>query len=206
MKFAWLPLLIAVPATYVHAQESPSLAAEHLDLLSSHCHFALPETLRKSVLSSSRKDYASGYVQFSFLIAFTEKAPQLRGQVSFNCIDQTKVAPLTITSPNITSEKVKNLRPKKPSVIIREEDAGGRYFRHLAWERKLRAANWVANVAFSDYTFGDGQRSGSSFYLVCHADVIDRCFEIASEDGTSHSRSETLQVLKFLSKILSTEP
>jgi hypothetical protein len=69
-------------------------------------------------------------------------------------------------------------RISKPSVQIAAEDAGGRYFRHVAWEGSIKGANWEGVAAHIDYLFGDGVRSPQTQYLVCQAPENNRCLLI----------------------------
>lgn len=59
---------------------------------------------------------------------------------------------------------------RRPSMLIREEDAGGRYFRHVKWEKKYVAKNWEGRVAYIDYVYGDGVKTVLQQYVFCQYD------------------------------------
>lgn len=68
--------------------------------------------------------------------------------------------------------------PKSPGAQIDEENSGGRYFRHVAWERDYDGASWKGKLAYVDYIFGDGQQNKVHQYLICRAPDYRACFNI----------------------------
>jgi len=76
---------------------------------------------------------------------------------------------------------------------IANEDSGGRYSRHVVWERRYSGSNWSGTIAYVDSIFGDGSRLRIPAYiLTCPKDVGLTCFSLEFErnDLTSEEVDE----------------
>ncbi|MBS77811.1 MAG: hypothetical protein CMO32_19070 [Variovorax sp.] len=58
------------------------------------------------------------------------------------------------------------------------EDAGGRYFRHVAWQRRINGPRWTGQWAFIDSLQGDGARSAINAYLMCFTSRSNICIHM----------------------------
>lgn len=104
-------------------------------------------------------------------------------------------AKLETTCPSASTDSP----AKTPRQIIKEEDAGGRYFRHIAWEREISGKNWAGLVAYSDYLFGDSEKSTTYDYLICSKN--SQCFSYSINKKprlTAKERDAALDIFKSI--------
>lgn len=66
----------------------------------------------------------------------------------------------------------------EPKALINDEDSGGRYFRHVAYQVELQAINWKAMLASVDFVVGDNARSPVNEYLICDATIMKPCMTV----------------------------
>lgn len=201
MNVRWSLLATTLLCGFAHAQTPNILLAEHLEIMGSACKFSIPVDTRNNVIGSIKEELSGGAFRLVFLISLGLKESSPKGRISFSCSSrQTNSSTYEPPQRGIGGENNK-IRTLTPREIIREQDSGGRYFRHVAWEKKIGGSNWPANVAFSDYLFGDGKKSYTNFYLICHAELAVPCFEFSDEKTTRPSRKASLQILNFIREI-----
>lgn len=104
-------------------------------------------------------------------------------------------AKLEFTCPS----KIVELPTKMPEQIIKEEDAGGRYFRHVAWQREIHGNNWQGIIAYSDYLFGDSEKIPTYDYLVCQK--YSQCFSYSINTDPKLNAHEIESALGLLKTI-----
>jgi hypothetical protein len=65
-----------------------------------------------------------------------------------------------------------------------QEDSGGRYCRHVVWQREYEGVGWVGTIAYVDSLYGDGTRQDiPEFILVCPAISGLTCFTLEIRTG-----------------------
>lgn len=79
-----------------------------------------------------------------------------------------------------------------PRELMAQEDTGGRYFKHVKWQKDVAGLNWKGRVAYADYILGDGIISFSSSYLICPAVKENFCVKIDIKHPTKPTSLEQL--------------
>jgi hypothetical protein len=87
--------------------------------------------------------------------------------------------------------------PSDAKSVIEQEDAGGRYFRHVASQALVEGRNWRATVAAIDYEFGDGQKERVNQYLACDAVAARPCLSV-TVSKPSHLTSESASAVRTM--------
>ncbi|MCT8174973.1 hypothetical protein [Variovorax sp. CY25R-8] len=150
-----------------HAQEkSPR---EVLQLVESHCRLRLAPAFNDG-LSAAHVDRreVDGRRYGSFLLE--SRVPDTSGsprtvQTRLSCALD---APATALP----------LEPTSPRELLAMEDAGGRYFRHVAWQRRINGPRWTGQWALIDSLQGDGARSAINAYLMCFTSRSNICIHM----------------------------
>lgn len=133
--------------------------------VSTFCRYDLSALAPMLTYASSEPLSPSG-VKVIFHLKSTRQTPFISAEVSISCI-----APFS----DATGEG--GVIPDAETVI-QDEDAGGRYFRHVASQKVVNGRNWRANVAVIDYIVGDAQRVRKNELLACNADAIAPCISM----------------------------
>lgn len=138
---------------------------EGLRVARTHCGYDLTE-LKPSLIAANVESFSSSGIAITFRLKSKIQAQPVAAQLSINCA----------VSPS-NSERQGEVVPDARAVI-QEEDAGGRYFRHVASQRLVPSRNWRASVAVVDYVEGDAQRVRSNDVLACNADALAPCISL----------------------------
>lgn len=88
-----------------------------------------------------------------------------------------------------------------PREQIEQEDSGGRYYRHIAWQRNTAGINWKGQIAHVDALHGDGDVLPTNFYLVCLKVEGNLCLQIDVQPPRTAKRKVHLTVMKMISRI-----
>lgn len=189
MKSVGIAWAIFAIHTAGYANEDEFLKLTAVDRLKIECGYDLGEQMVGSIISGEVKEgdfNSEKYINFNFQIDLKLLQKKTTGSISFNCI------------LNEPSAKYEN--SLTPAQLIQQEDAGGRYFRNIAWQRKISGRNWSGLIAYSDYLFGDGQKSLTYNYLICPAALQCFSFEIDPKIKlTSKERGVALSLIKKIS-------
>lgn len=157
--------------------------------LKHECGYDLGEEIVGSIVSEEVKQgvfHAGRYISFEFQINFGPLKKKTVARILFNCTSEGSSAPYG--------------QLLTPAQLIQREDAGGRYFRHVAWQKKISGRNWSGLVAYSDYLFGDGQKSLTYTYLICPISLQCFYFEINPQIRlTSKEREAGLDLMRGIS-------
>lgn len=163
-----------------------------LTLLEQNCGYRLGSSIEQVIMLAEAKT-ANDYQYFSFLTRIRLPGRFVNAKMSFGC-----------ESPMSESASVSYQSPRE---IIAGEDAGGRYSRHVAWERAFSAANWSGRIAYVDSVFGDGLKSSSpGLLLICPHTFISLCPSFEVLDKISLKRSEVNAVVRLLETIVYSPP
>lgn len=163
-------------------------------IASSRCGYDLSE-LRHMLISASRDIIAKEGVTITFQMKYKSKsrARKISARMSISCserrgdsIDQVDQV------PDATS-------------VIQNEDAGGRYFRHIASQKVLKGRNWRVSVAVVDYVLGDGQRVKVNEVVACNADAVAPCINLMVDWASIISCGQLKYLYLALEKIAVTE-
>lgn len=136
-----------------------------LQLVKTHCGYDLTE-LKPSLIAANVESFSSSGMAITFRLKVKSQAQPVVAQLSINCSASTGIK-------EHQGEGVSDARS-----VIQEEDAGGRYFRHVASQRLVQSRNWRATVAVVDYVEGDAQRVRSNDVLACNADALAPCISL----------------------------
>jgi hypothetical protein len=158
-------------AASTHAQQASP--REVLQLVESHCRLKLAPKFSEGLSAAhvDRRDVGGrryGSFQLESRVPDTSGSPRTI-QTRFSCaLDAHANAP--------------PLEPTSPRELLAEEDAGGRYFRHVAWQKQISGSRWTGQLAFIDYLQGDGARSAVNAYLMCFTSRSNICIHMEVQD------------------------
>ncbi|MBY4766743.1 hypothetical protein [Burkholderia ambifaria] len=133
-------------------------------------------------MKSSKSRFESDVFHADFYLELTPAGRRLMASLSFACVVKKK-------DMNGSGERV----PLTARGEIANEDSGGRYSRHVVWERRCSGSNWSGTIAYVDSIFGDGSRLRIPAYiLTCPKDIGLTCFslEFERDDLTSEEVDE----------------
>lgn len=184
-------LFLAMPMVSA-ARDTPSAPlAETLDRIKIECGFDLQRWLMTSTVGAQVEPMGSN--GFRALIDVQPKnwTAKAKIQFAFNCPIR---AQKSLRGDALASKPIESIPSKGTSAraVIEDEDAGGRYARHVASERAICAANWQGTVAYVDSLFGDGQNTPMTFLLACDAQLSRPCIEVHVKP-TIHLRGKKLE-------------
>lgn len=186
VSIVWMVLALHLSCNAKATDFSRPTAADRLKI---ECGYDLGEEITREIISEEIKEGvfdSAKYVNFDFRINLRILQKEVAAKIVFNCIDE--------------GSPVSYKKSLTPVQLMRQEDAGGRYFRHVAWQRKIHGRNWSGLIAYSDYLFGDGQKTPTYTYLICRAQSLCFNFEIDPRDKlTSREREAVLDLIKGIS-------
>ena len=155
--------------------------AKAISLLRELCGYSLDNSMLNKV-KSSKSRFESDVFHADFYLELTPAGRRLMASLSFACVVKQK-------DMNGSGERV----PLTARGEIANEDSGGRYSRHVVWERRYSGSNWSGTLAYVDSIFGDGSRLRIPAYiLTCPKDIGLTCFslEFERDDLTSEEVDE----------------
>ena len=85
--------------------------------------------------------------------------------------------------------------------IIEQEDSGGRYYRHIVWERPYTGMNWKGTIAYVDWDYGDGQKGMvPAYFLVCPDKEagVSSCFSLEAKHPEKLTAQESNAIPNLL--------
>lgn len=164
-----------------------------LELSKSLCGYELNQ-LQPALSILSIKRFPPDGVQLIFDVNLVEKSKALTAQMTISCVGPTN-------NSIQTSDSVPDAQ-----AVIQEEDAGGRYFRHVASQTLINGQNWRASVAAIDYLLADGQRVDKNEIVACNADVISPCIFFSISKPKRLSKSYLKLAHSMIEKIAIVRP
>lgn len=196
--FAAVALLMSLSmgCSALPAAETVAIAGQ----VRSECGFDLQAPFLAVVTQASVEATGEKTLRASFTVRPDGWPPASRIQFVFNCTARQS-PPERILHQQAHPEAVKSA-----STIIEEEDAGGRYARHVATERRVRSSNWQGTVAHVDSLVGDGQRSPMTFLLACDRKLARPCFEVHVEPAVRATQGRRLDPIYELMRSVSHAP
>lgn len=153
-----------------------------------HCGYDLSE-LKPFLIAANVESFPSSGMVITFRLKSKSQAQSIAAQLSINC-----------ASSSINTEGKGEVVPDARTVI-QEEDAGGRYLRHVASQRLVQSRNWRANVAVVDYVEGDAQRVRSNDVLACNADVLAPCISLQVDKPLRLSNKSMKLIYSMIERI-----
>lgn len=153
-----------------------------------HCGYDLTE-LKPVLIAANVESSSSSGMAITFRLRSKSQAQSIAAQLSINC-----------SSSPINTEGQADVVPDARAVI-QEEDAGGRYFRHVASQRLVQSRNWRANVAVVDYVEGDAQRVRSNDVLACNADALAPCISLQVDKPLRLSNKSMKLIYSMIERI-----
>lgn len=130
------------------------------------------------------RDFIS--TEFTLKIRETEKTVEVR--VNIYCMakeDSQEIPEISMT----------------PREQIEQEDSGGRYYRHVAWQKRISGINWKGKAAHVNALHGDGEVLPVNFYLVCLKVNGNPCLQINVQPPRTAIRKVHSTVMKMISRI-----
>lgn len=170
------------------AKDSEQKEETAIDALEVHCGYDLGEETINSITSSKVKKEnfnSTKFTHLEFKMALKLGKKKTNASIRFNCITE---GDFSSEPPFLT-----------PTQLIRQEDAGGRYFRHIAWQKKITGNNWDGLIAYSDYFFGDAQKSKTYYYLICR--TASKCFDFEIDPTIKLTQREQENALDLIRRI-----
>lgn len=170
---------------------SPSMASSivsALEISRNKCGYDLTD-LRANILDVETNYADANIFQQTYSIRWKGKTADIQASLTLDCATSKSSAPNPST-PVLT-----------PKELIAEEDSGGRYMRHVAWQRLLEAVNWSATVAYIDYTFGDGQRAPTRDFIMCNRGIATPCITFSIVTPITLTTDDIMSALSILDKI-----
>jgi hypothetical protein len=201
MRLPVMILAILGLSASVAAQTQDSAVAEGLALLGSACKLSLAQTQHHQIKAAHKVNVQGARFQLELDFQLGSGTSATVGKLQFNChSERGTVGVLSDVPPHLTMDGTA-FTSVSAARVLKDEDSGGRYFRHVKWERRIEAANWQGAVAYSDFTFGDGQKTRTSFYLVCEAKLQIPCFELTLQPGQKNEELRHRRILAFVREI-----
>ncbi|WP_131199146.1 hypothetical protein [Phytopseudomonas dryadis] len=141
--------------------------------------------LKAYVTSSERHLVGTHGLQYVHTLAWETASTPLTATLILNC---------QVSGQALSSEST---HTPSPAELIAEEDAGGRYARHVAWQKTLAGAH----VAYIDYVLGDGQRVATNDFITCSREAMIPCAELSVVAPEILGNAEMSSVLSILEKL-----
>jgi hypothetical protein len=188
MKSMWFVYLLCATHLPCVAKDNEQQKANAIDTLRAHCGYDLGKGIKNSIISGKTEERnfdSAKYANLEFKIDLRLLKKKTTANIRFNCITEGK-------SPSEPQSLT-------PAQLIQQEDAGGRYFRHIAWQQRISGDNWSGLVAYSDYLFGDGQKSPTYIYFICQA--RSQCFDFEISPAVKLTSKEREIALGLVRKI-----
>lgn len=157
--------LLLSSLSHIAAAERVSIS-NALATAKTRCGYDLTE-LKPRLTAASVESFSTSGIKVIFHWRSKSPTQFTSAQLSISCAD-----PLN----NTTSQ---GGQVPDAQAVIQEEDAGGRYFRHVASQKLIKGRNWRANVAVIDYMLGDAQQIRKNEILACNADVLAPCISMS---------------------------
>jgi hypothetical protein len=185
----------------VAAQTQDTAVAEGLALLSSACKLSLAQTQHHQIKAAHKVNVQGARFRLELDFQLGSGPSAMAGKLQFNCNSDRGTAGVpSDVPPHLTKDGTAS-SSVSAAKVVKDEDSGGRYFRNVKWERRIEAANWQGTVAYADFTFGDRQKTKTSFYLVCEAKLQIPCFELTLQPGQQNEQPRHRRVLAFVREI-----
>ena len=128
------------------------------------------------------------YISAEFALKIREAKKEVEVRVNIYCSAQ--------------GNPVKNSKTyATPRTLIEQEDSGGRYYRHVAWQRNVSGINWKGRIAHVDYLKGDGTALPKNFYMVCLEIDGNLCLEIDVTPPRWATRKARSTVMKMIGRM-----
>ncbi|GAA0771427.1 hypothetical protein LRH25_14410 [Ideonella azotifigens] len=145
--------------------------------------------IRQHIQNGRSESVGTAGLKIDYAVGWQQGGKRIEGALTFNCGGASALPP-DPTAPVAS-----------PKELIAEEDAGGRYSRHVAWQKPVKAAHWSPQVAYVDYSFGDGQRTRSNDFLICDGQVAIPCISLSITKPEKLSADEMASVLSKIASI-----
>jgi hypothetical protein len=195
-------ILLGVATVAAQASGMAAPMGEAVATIRDACKYDISENkdVRYSSISADGTSGASRKYTAKFELRVRGKA--LSGSMTFICPTQaSSPGGAATTEAKGGSEKPAIEPALTPKALIEGEDAGGRYARTVAWQRRLPSTRWTADVAYVNSLFGDGQRSPMNYFLVCDRAIARPCVEVEMDQQVALSKAQQEVVLGFLGQI-----
>lgn len=182
-------LLLTIGTCYADADKNH--ADENIQAFEKDCHIALGRKQLANIVSSKVGVITSsewgGYRDFEIILNIKLQKKVVRILLSASCYEKEKTKLAMVAAPLVS------LRG-----LIASEDSGGRYFRHVAWEREIKGGNWRGDIVYLDYVFGDGQRSNLQEFIIRRADPSEQIFHLHIDSDRKLNRKERQAVFDLI--------
>lgn len=152
------------------------------------CGYDLAQ-IQDSVIDSKINSLEDGRFQQTFMLGWASGKKHFHGVLTLDCTSNGKPT-AGLSAPILTPEE-----------IIIEEDSGGRYARHVAWQKSINANNWTAKIAYVDHVIGDGQRIKLNDFLICNSTIATPCIKLSITAPQRISNKDIRYTLVMLGKI-----
>ncbi|MBJ2157373.1 hypothetical protein [Variovorax sp. IB41] len=159
-----LLLLLIAPA---YSQQRMN-GEEFSENLKSKCRLRFDREIVEKIESAGiveSKVEGRNYYSAEFTLKIREARKEVEARVNVYCSAQGN-------SPETPKSSA------TPRDQIEQEDSGGRYYRHVAWQRNTSGINWKGQVAHIDALHGDGTVLPMNFYLACLRVEGNVCLQI----------------------------
>lgn len=188
-------MVVCIFIDEVCAQKLPGVSpdfARAVNLLRESCGYSLDISLLDSV-KSSKVSFEGDVFHAEFYVELKPVGRNLMASLSFACFLPGKDLSGSDEDAPLTARRE-----------IAEEDSGGRYARHVVWERRYSGLNWTGTIAYADSVFGDGvARKIPAYFMTCPEKVGLACFSLEFEknDLTSKEINEVQNLIHEISVI-----
>ncbi|WP_157378108.1 hypothetical protein [Burkholderia ubonensis] len=190
---AWMVGSIFYGVVAAHpASKEDVIVANNLNLLREQCGYSLDKSIVSRV-ESSESSVEGDIFRIYFKIKIVPINRPMFAVLSFGC--QSPV-------PDSLDDDGKARVTAREEIA--EEDSGGRYFRHVAWQRNFNNQNIIGTIAYIDSLFGDGVAQKISGYFVTCPNRSDlTCFSLEFQGEANLTREEADTIPGFLQGVLS---
>jgi hypothetical protein len=199
-----IPTLVLL-ATVIQAAPVSSVAenrsSQAIEAIRNDCHVDVGPSETFRVLDVVEVDSNGKNRTLKVRFRATVRGKALNGDMTFVCPMTDEAQGRGTPDRRPASESGGPEGPLSPKALIESEDAGGRYVRIVAWQRRLPSKLWSADVAYVTSVMGDGRREPVNQFLVCDKAIAKPCILAELDQRAMLTSSQQEGVLKLLAGI-----
>jgi hypothetical protein len=187
----WITCLLLLSLMAPAYSQQRMNGEEFSESLKSKCRLRFDREIVKKMENAgivASKIDGRDYYSAEFTLKISEEEKELEARVDIYCSAQGGF-PETLKSP------------ETPRDQIEQEDSGGRYYRHVAWQRNTSGINWKGQIAHVDALHGDGTVLPANFYLVCLKVEGNLCLQIDVQPPRTATGKVHSTIMRMIGRI-----
>jgi hypothetical protein len=194
-------IFFAATTAAATASGSADAASDVVETLRASCQYEIGASKDVRFLGFGEEASTETSKRLTAKFQLTVRGKSLNGTMTFVCPKTADAQGINAAEVSSASDPGSFEVPLSPKALIESEDAGGRYARIVAWQRRLPSKLWSADVAYVTSVMGDGHREPVNQFLVCGKAVAKPCITAELDQRTTLTSSQQEGVLKLLGGI-----